>query len=247
MDALSKNKTNIKGAKMRKSKISKFTLEDLLNEEKKSALKKLEEVGAIIVKGIDRKQISRLYKEIKLFFNASEETKAKYHFEGKYWGHYIEDKESLTSCKREIFEIDRNYLDIEGLEQFDENSIPQGLWPSYQDFPNLQTAFVPIYNYWFELCEKLFGGVSQGFLTAFKYHPDNEAEYKISEHQDDHYVIAFAPLGEPLEIFIENKWFAENLSTSEALIVNPHIKHRVQNKTHKERYSVTFIYPIEPI
>jgi len=216
--------------------IKKYSIEELLKYNEKIS-EEIDYKGAVIVKEIDRGPINILYNEAIDFFNSH--LKEKYLLD-ELRGYFLEDLEDGNI--RESIKINSTVF-----ENDEDDEIKQERWPFYQDFPVLEKNLGIIYDKWLEICDSLFRGVGQGILSVFKYHQDDKIKFKLQEHHDDSYFVAFAPLGEPLEIYINNFWYNHQLKDREALLIAPRIKHRVLNKFNKERYSITFLYPIEPI
>ncbi len=113
----------------------------------------------------------------------------------------------------------------------------------HRNFPGLDAAFLEVYGTYLHLTDSF--GAPQAYLTGFHYFTGDVAEFpfRVIPHKDDAFVLAFFPIGEPLEAVIAEQEVCEVLRPDEALLLAPGVSHFVRNlDSHKERYSVVYAF-----
>ncbi len=219
--------------------LEEFDLERIDNSNSQ-AISYLRDKGAIIVNGIKGGVIDRLYGEAAILLNLPSEVKAQ-----------LQDDLDIPFEYTNAPEEERN--PVSSSRELISGPVYAGFKPVRQEtlsrYPktNLLTCIDALdiaYREGLRIQRALGFGVEHGnpTLSVYKYPPTSD-EFRVSEHDDVGYVLAFAPRGESLEILAKfndkPEWVSPALRIDQALVLDKKIRHRVSNTPNKGRFSIT--------
>jgi len=242
------------------TKIKKFNIEELCGGSKEEVLGCLKKDGLIHICGIDQDPIDKLYAEIVNFFNSP--LRKKYNlginpYHGGYSTFEIDEEKKypleifVMGGKSNDFWFDSD-LDVKNkiLEIIGVESISDDTWPTFKDFPNFQSAFTKVYEYYNSFCKNILDMSVHctSLIDAVKYPAltKNVLNLKLKP-QVSFADIAFSlPNKNNLEVLTkEHGWIPASPEKGEMLIMQG-MNYRIPKKVNEEKYSLTFIQDIHP-
>jgi hypothetical protein len=210
--------------------MQRYSIEDLSGRTEE-VLKVLSIDEGIIVTGLDGNLVRSAYAETNSFFDSK--LKFKYRLGDDPFlvpFAYNFSKLTIENESRDDFVFAGVEVDNEIVAELREKGLECEVdrWPTDNDFSNLRSAILGIYDQLQDVPVALGLGCGQNIFSAFRYYPTKN-KMRIKEHTDDAYVLAVKPDKDPLEAYVNGRWFDEQIADDEALLIEPGVAHRVKN------------------